>query len=96
VQGSINFALYSSNAHSVELCFFTETDLRAGKLTHSIKLDPGLNKSGDIWHIQIPGLREELLYGEPASLLPPTTHSLNSAKRVGVTYIIKHMLFKAP
>ena len=73
MQDGINFAVYSSNAHSVELCFFTETDLRAGKLTHSIMLDPGLNKSGDIWHIQIPGLGEELLYGERASHDPLLT-----------------------
>lgn len=72
MQEAINFAVYSSNAHTVELCFFTEADLRAGKLTHAIKLDPDLNKSGDIWHIKIPGLGEDLLYGEqilPTSII---------------------------
>ena len=64
MQGAVNFAVYSSNAHLVELCFFWEEDLREGRLTHAIQLDPVLNKTGDVWHIQVPGLNEDLLYGD--------------------------------
>ena len=63
VQGATNFALFSANAGSVALCLFTETDLRAGRVTHEVPLDPLLNRTGDVWHIALPDLDPSLLYG---------------------------------
>lgn len=46
------------------LCLFTEADLQQGRITDRITLDPAANKTGDIWHIALMGLRPGLLYGE--------------------------------
>ena len=73
----MNFALYSANSTSAELCFFTEQDLRAGRVSHSIQLDPALNRTGDVWHVQIPGVATDLLYGgRPLLLLMPNCEKL--------------------
>ena len=73
----MNFALYSANSTSAELCFFTEQDLRGGRVSHSIQLDPTLNRTGDVWHIQIPGVATDLLYGgRPLLLLTPACEKL--------------------
>lgn len=63
VQGATNFALFSANAGSVALCLFTEADLRAGRTTHEVPLDPLLNRTGDVWHVALPDLDPSLLYG---------------------------------
>ena len=73
----MNFALYSANSTSAELCFFTEQDLRAGRVSHSIELDSTLNRTGDVWHVQIPGVATDLLYGGwPLLLLTPACETL--------------------
>ncbi|KAK9843453.1 hypothetical protein WJX81_003335 [Elliptochloris bilobata] len=61
--GTTNFALFSTNARSVVLCLFTEGDLRAGRTTHEVQLDPLLNRTGDVWHVALPDLDSSLLYG---------------------------------
>ncbi len=62
-QGAINFALFTSSAHSVNLCLFTEADLLAGRVTHEVPLDPTVNRTGDVWHVMLPGVRDDMLYG---------------------------------
>eukprot|EP00879_Flechtneria_rotunda_P004985 GHRR01005261.1.p1 GENE.GHRR01005261.1~~GHRR01005261.1.p1 ORF type:complete len:888 (+),score=273.41 GHRR01005261.1:539-3202(+) len=61
--GAINFALQSSGAAAVKLVLFTEADLTDGKSTYEITLDPVYNKTGDVWHIALPGCDSVLLYG---------------------------------
>lgn len=61
--GATNFAVFASNAWDLSLCLFTEGDLRAGRVTHEIVLSPTANKTGDVWHIALPGLDASLLYG---------------------------------
>lgn len=63
-QGGINFAVFTSSAYAVSLVLFTEQDLHNGAVTHEIELNPDVNRTGDIWHITLPKLRDDLLYGE--------------------------------
>lgn len=46
-QGATNFALFSSNAWAVSLCLFSEADLREGRITHEVELDPGAWRAAD-------------------------------------------------
>ena len=57
----INFAVYSQNATAVFLDLFDSSD--ATQPAERIKLDPKLNKTGDIWHIFVEGLKADQLYG---------------------------------
>lgn len=67
VESGINFAIFSQHATSVTLCLsFPEREkldyLDGGML--EIKLDPQMNKTGDIWHICVEDLpRSNVLYG---------------------------------
>ena len=60
----MNFALYSAGARGVILCLFTESDLQNGKVSFEVQLDAMHNKTGDIWHIALPQLDVNLLYGK--------------------------------
>ena len=62
-QGATNFAVFASNSWGVSLCLFTEADLRAGRVTLEVALSPEGNKTGDVWHVALPGLEASLLYG---------------------------------
>lgn len=54
----VNFAIYSENATAVELCLFgNETDQQE---TEAINIT---EKSGNIWHVYVPGLKPGQLYG---------------------------------
>lgn len=55
-----NFALFSRHAEAVTLLFF-----ESGKapIHAEFKLDPTINRTGDIWHIQIHDLDPSLRYG---------------------------------
>lgn len=53
-----NFALFSKHAYSVQLCLLTPHR----ELLYEIPLDPHLNKTGDIWHIALQHLPENLCY----------------------------------
>ncbi len=64
LQDATNFALFSRNATSVDLCLFEEADLQSGRVSRTVRLDSQLNKSGDIWHIELPNLDPKLLYGQ--------------------------------
>jgi len=61
--GAVNFAVVSTSAQRVTLVLFTEGDMAAGRATHEIPLDPEANTTGDVWHIMLPGVRGDLLYG---------------------------------
>ncbi|HPI89497.1 MAG TPA: glycogen debranching protein GlgX [Spirochaetota bacterium] len=55
------FSIFSRNAEAVILVLFEGEDPRSEKF--EIKLDPVLNKTGDIWHIWIQGISEGQHYG---------------------------------
>ena len=52
----VNFALFSENAASVELCLYDENEME----THRI---PVTERTHNQWHIYIPGLKPGQLYG---------------------------------
>jgi isoamylase len=59
--GGVNFSLYSRHASGLELCFFERSDdARPSRIIH---LDPALQRTSDIWHVFVPGLRHGQLYG---------------------------------
>jgi isoamylase len=62
VPGGVNFAVYARRATALDLLLFDDVDDRADA-ARSIALDPGLNRTGDYWHIEVPDLRPGQLYG---------------------------------
>lgn len=64
MQAAVNFALYSSGATVVTLCLFTKADLQNGRISYEVDLDDTYNKTGDVWHIALPQLEADLLYGQ--------------------------------
>lgn len=56
----VNFSLYSKNATKVVLHLFEKATSKQSY--KQIELDPVLNKTGDIWHIFVKGLKEGTLY----------------------------------
>jgi len=54
------FALFSRHATAVSILLFASSE---SEEYIEIELDPKLNKTGDIWHIWIAGIREGQLYG---------------------------------
>jgi glycogen operon protein len=56
-----NFALFSKNATSVSLLLFN--DYKDSEPAHIIALDKRLNKTGDMWHIFVEGIKEGQYYG---------------------------------
>lgn len=78
LQNATNFALQTAGATSVSLCLFTEQDLQHGKVSLELELHPLHNKTGDVWHIALPGLDGSLLYGECLLLHAPCVSLLHS------------------
>ena len=76
LQAAINFALYSAGAKGVILCLFNEADLQNGRVSFEVALHPRHNKTGDVWHIALPQLDANLLYGEYAAVLCCTLEHL--------------------
>nr|XP_043614730.1 isoamylase 3, chloroplastic isoform X1 [Erigeron canadensis] len=66
-ENGINFALFSQHATSVTLCLSLPdrgNDAFPNDGMIELKLDPHLNKTGDIWHICVPELpRSNVIYG---------------------------------
>ncbi len=61
VHDGCNFAIFSKNGTSVSLLFFDNpNDI---KPSNSIILDEKVNKTGDVWHIFIYGIKEGQCYG---------------------------------
>ena len=56
-----NFALFSRHATAVMLLFFDEPDSESP--SHMLPFDPGVNKTGDVWHMFVHGIKEGQLYG---------------------------------
>ncbi|KAG6557828.1 hypothetical protein Mapa_000595 [Marchantia paleacea] len=59
----VNFSVHSSGASAVSLCLYTEADLEKGQITKEIELHPEFNKTGDVWHVFLPAIAPNLLYG---------------------------------
>ena len=73
----VNFALYSHNAEGVELCLFNKA--LGEKETDKIKFT---ERTHDIWHAYIPGIKPGQLYGYRVSgpYDPSNGHRFNPAK----------------
>ncbi|CAK7347191.1 unnamed protein product [Dovyalis caffra] len=67
VENGINFAIFSQHATAVTLCLSLPHRGKRERLDGGmieVALDPGVNKTGDIWHICIEDLpRSDVLYG---------------------------------
>ncbi|APZ42321.1 glycogen debranching protein GlgX [Acidihalobacter ferrooxydans] len=57
----VNFAIFSSRAERVTLEFYATPDAAAPN--QRFALDPQSNRTGDIWHIRVDGVRPGQLYG---------------------------------
>lgn len=60
-QGGVNFSLYSRDATGIELLFFDQPD--DPKPSHTIVLDPVLNRTYHYWHIFLSGIQPGQIYG---------------------------------
>lgn len=56
----VNFSIYSKDAEEVNLVLFESENAKEPSAV--IKLDPKLNRTGNVWHIFIEGLKEGALY----------------------------------
>jgi glycogen operon protein len=72
----VNFAIFSRHAHAVSLVLFREG---VEEPCAEIPLDPTHNKTGDVWHVFVPGLSSDFLYGYRVhgSHAPKTGHCFN-------------------
>lgn len=61
MEGGIQFAIFSRHATSIVLQLFDKSEDKDP--SYKIKLDPERNKTGDIWHIFIEGIKAGRLYG---------------------------------
>jgi glycogen operon protein len=59
-ENGVNFSLFSRNADSITLLLF-ESDA-PGSAYQKLKLDPIKNRTGDVWHCYIAGLKAGTLY----------------------------------
>jgi len=59
--GGCDFSLFSKNATAVELLFFSKTDEAVP--SRRITLDSTVHRTGDVWHIHVPGVGHGQLYG---------------------------------
>jgi isoamylase len=57
----VNFALFSRNGSGVRLDFFNHAE--DSSPTRTVILDAARNKTGDIWHVWVEGIRPGQLYG---------------------------------
>ena len=60
-ENGVQFSVFSRHATAVVLQLFNSA--RGNDLSAEIILDPGLNKTGDIWHVFVEGIRAGQLYG---------------------------------
>ena len=59
----VNFAVQASGAHDVTLVLFTPADLASGRVSAELALDPGANRTGDVWHVMLPVSDASLAFG---------------------------------
>ena len=59
-EGGVNFALFSRHATRVRLALFDQpADATPARV---IDLDPACNRTGDVWHVWVEGIRPGQLY----------------------------------
>src|SRR5262245_47010139 len=75
--GGVNFAVFSRHAQRVHLVLFREG--QEEPITE-IPLDPAVNKTGDVWHVFVHGLKPDVLYGYRVEgpLNPKAGHRFNA------------------
>jgi isoamylase len=75
-----NFALFSRHATAVMLLFFDQW--HSDTPTHILPLDPGVNKTGDVWHIFVYDIYEGQSYGYVVDgpYNPAKGHRFNNTK----------------
>ena len=56
----VNFAIFSRHAESMRLCLYAAP--RDASPIFEYRLDPRLNRTGDIWHVLVAGLKPGALY----------------------------------
>jgi isoamylase len=56
----VNFAIFSRDAESMTLCLFERSS--DGTASFEYRLDPRLNRTGDIWHVLVVGLEAGAMY----------------------------------
>ncbi|HUW39712.1 MAG TPA: glycogen debranching protein GlgX [Rectinemataceae bacterium] len=56
----VNFAIFSRNAESLALCIYASP--QDATCVFHYRLDPRLNRTGDIWHVLVIGLKPGALY----------------------------------
>ena len=78
--GGVNFAVFSRDAESMTLCLFEAS--KDGLPSFEYRLDPRLNRTGDIWHVLVPGIGAGSLYLWRADgpYLPAKGHRFNRHK----------------
>ena len=59
-QAGVNFSIFSKNASAVSLCLFD--DDMAKQPYAVVAFDPVVNRTGDIWHIELCGAKAGTLY----------------------------------
>ena len=76
----VNFAVFSRNATGVTLILFESAESES--LYTEIKLDIHTNRTGDVWHCFIPGLKADTcyLYRADGPYLPEKGYRFNSHK----------------
>ena len=60
----VRFVVFSRHATVVRLVLFGDA---GGEPTHVIDLDPGLHRTGDLWHVEVDGLAAGQRYGFQAA-----------------------------
>jgi isoamylase len=76
----VNFAVFSRDAESMTLCLFERSS--DGDASFEYRLDPRLNRTGDIWHVLVVGLEAGAFYLWRADgpYLPAKGHRFNRHK----------------
>ncbi|HOX32532.1 MAG TPA: glycogen debranching protein GlgX [Spirochaetales bacterium] len=76
----VNFAIFSRHAEAMRLCLYESS--RDELPSFEYRLDPRLNRTGDIWHVLVPELRPGALYLWRAEgpFLPRKGHRFNPHK----------------
>src|SRR5512147_620465 len=59
--GGVNFSVYSKHATRLDLLLFDDVDDHSARRV--IRLDPQVHRSGEYWHVHVPGLGAGQLYG---------------------------------
>src|SRR5512135_1209097 len=69
VEGGVNFSIWTRHATAVELCLFDAAeDARPARV---LRLDPATHRTYHYWHVEVPGVGPEQLYGWRSP--PPTS-----------------------